>query len=227
MIKIDGSTGEGGGQILRSSLALAMCTGQAVHIVNIRIKRKKPGLMRQHLTAVQAAQQICNAEIEGDRIGSTELRFKPGPVQAGKYSFSIGTAGSTSLVFQTLLPGLLSAGAHSHLTLEGGTHNPMAPPFDFIEQSFLPLLQRMGAKIEVNLQRYGFYPAGGGVWTAKIEPIKQLKPLHLTKRGELLEHKATAVCAGLPGHIAHRELTTVANMLHRDEACLHMRRLPD
>ncbi len=226
MIKIDGSLGEGGGQILRSSLALAMCTGQAVHIANIRAKRRKPGLMRQHLTAVQAARQICNAEITGDRIGSTELRFQPGPIQAGKYSFSIGTAGSTSLVFQTLLPGLLSAGAHSQLTLEGGTHNPMAPPFDFIEQSFLPLLQRMGTKIKVHLQRPGFYPAGGGVWTVKIKPIKTLKPLHLIERGELLEHKAIAVCAGLPGHIARRELETVAKMLHWDETCLHVRQLP-
>ena len=226
MIKIDGSHGEGGGQILRTSLALAMCTQQPVHIVNIRAKRRKPGLMRQHLTAVQAAGQVCSAEIEGDRIGSTELRFQPGLPEAGQYTFSVGTAGSTNLVFQTVLPGLLSAGAHSQLTLEGGTHNPMAPPFDFIEQTFLPLLQRMGANVEVHLQRPGFYPAGGGMWTVKIQPIKKLKPLYLHERGELLEHKAIAVCAGLPGHIARRELETVAKMLHWDDACLHSRQLP-
>ena len=182
--------------------------------------------MRQHLTALQAAAQICAAQIDGDRIGSGEVSFRPGTVKPGKYTFAVGTAGSTSLVLQTVLPALLTAGGHSHLTLEGGTHNPMAPPFDFIEQAFLPLLRRMGAHIEVHLQRPGFYPAGGGVWTVKIEPATKLKPLQLRERGELLEHKAIAVCADLPGHIARRELETVANMLRWDEARLEQRQLP-
>lgn len=227
MIQINGAAGEGGGQILRSALALAMCTQQSVHIENIRAKRRKPGLMRQHLTALQAAAQICDAKISGDRIGSTEIKFQPGPVKAGDYTFSIGTAGSTSLVFQTIIPALMLADTPSRVTLEGGTHNPFAPPFDFIEQAFLPLLKRMGLNIEVQLHRPGFYPAGGGRWSAEIQPAGTFESLRLLQRGEILQRQAVAACAGLPGNIARRELEVVANMTSWDADCLQQKKLPE
>jgi RNA 3'-terminal phosphate cyclase (ATP) len=143
MITVDGSFGEGGGQILRTALALALVTGQPFRIEKIRAGRKNPGLLRQHLTAVKAAAQIGQATIAGDSIGSTQLTFAPGRIAAGEYTFAVGTAGSTTLVLQTILPALLRANAPSRLTLEGGTHNPFAPPFHFLVQAFLPLLNQM------------------------------------------------------------------------------------
>src|SRR5262245_24380479 len=140
MLKIDGSVGEGGGQILRTSLALSALTGQPFTIEKIRANRKKPGLMRQHLTAVRAAARVCNAQVEGDALSSLALTFRPGPVVPGAYELAIGTAGSATLVLQTVLPALLTAPSPSRLTIEGGTHNPLAPPFDFLERSFLPLV---------------------------------------------------------------------------------------
>src|SRR5262249_21779317 len=148
MITIDGSFGEGGGQILRTSLALSLVTGQPFHIEKIRAGRKQPGLLRQHLTAVKAAAQISQAQVEGEKIGSTQLTFAPGSLMAGEYAFAVGTAGSATLVLQTILPALLRANAPSRLTLEGGTHNPFAPPFNFLTKAFLPLIRRMGARVE-------------------------------------------------------------------------------
>ena len=225
MITIDGSMGEGGGQVLRTTLALAMCTQQPVRIVNIRAKRKKPGLMRQHLTAVQAAVQISNGAADGAAIGSGEIVFEPGKVQAGAYTFSVGTAGSTSLVFQTILPALMMASGPSVITLEGGTHNPLAPPFDFIQQAFLPLLERMGVRCTAELERPGFYPAGGGRWIVRIQPAEQLQPLQLTERGVLQEKTAVALRAGVPGHVAERELRTVERLLGWEGNCLQHRQL--
>jgi RNA 3'-terminal phosphate cyclase (ATP) len=174
VIEIDGSFGEGGGQILRSSLALAIVTGQPVRLSNIRAGRRKPGLMRQHLTAVNAAAAICGATVDGERIGATELTFTPGAVRAGEYQFSIGTAGSTTLVLQTVLLPLLTAGGPSRIVLEGGTHNPFAPPFDFLERAYLPLINRMGPNVRATLERPGFYPAGGGRIAIEIEPATGL-----------------------------------------------------
>jgi RNA 3'-terminal phosphate cyclase (ATP) len=145
MITIDGSFGEGGGQILRTSLALSLVTGKPIRIVKIRAGRKQPGLLRQHLTAVNAAVRVGCAEVTGDVIGSTELTFAPQTINPGQYSFAVGTAGSATLVLQTVLPALLLASGPSTLTLEGGTHNPFAPPFDFLAKAFLPLINRMGA----------------------------------------------------------------------------------
>lgn len=139
MLIIDGSQGEGGGQILRSSLALALVTGRAFTMEKIRAKRKKPGLLQQHLTAVRAAAEVCGAEVEGMALGSRRFVFRPGPVCSGSYSFRVGTAGSATLVLQTVLPALLLAEGESNLALEGGTHNPMAPPVDFLEKAYLPL----------------------------------------------------------------------------------------
>ena len=160
MLTIDGSFGEGGGQIIRSSLALSLVTGKPITIHNIRAGRKKPGLMQQHLTAVKAATRISAAETKGVAIGSSCLSFVPGPIASGEYSFRVGTAGSTTLVLQTVLPALLLACGDSTLRLEGGTHNPLALPYD-LATAYVPCSNRMGPQIGVKLERHGFYPAGG------------------------------------------------------------------
>jgi RNA 3'-terminal phosphate cyclase (ATP) len=221
MIRIDGSFGEGGGQILRTSLALSLVTGQPFRSEKIRAGRKTPGLLRQPLTAVNAAARIGQAEVEGTSIGSQQLTFTPGKVAAGEYAFAVGTAGSTTLVLQTVLPALLlaaSSGGPSRLTLEGGTHNPFAPPFDFLARAFLPLLNRLGPRVEATLERYGFYPAGGGKLTVTIEPAARLTRLELPERGEVTERRARAVVGNLPLRIAERELKIIRRkMSWKDE----------
>lgn len=209
LVVIDGSMGEGGGQILRSALALSLVTRKPLRIEKIRAGRKNPGLLRQHLTAIQAAKEIGGAKVTGDQIGSREITFEPKDIAAGEYRFAIGTAGSTTLVLQTILPALVAADSVSALTLEGGTHNPMAPPFDFLQKAFLPVLSRMGIRFETQLDRYGFYPAGGGKAFVKIEPAACLTPIDLTNRGRTVKRKAWAVVANLPRHVAERELATL------------------
>jgi RNA 3'-terminal phosphate cyclase (ATP) len=227
LITIDGSQGEGGGQILRSSLALSMLTGKPFRIEKIRANREKPGLMRQHLTGVNAAATICSATVEGAAIASRELLFRPGPVVSGDYTFSVGSAGSTTLVLQAVLPPLLLAGGPSSLTLEGGTHNIHAPPLDFLEKAFLAVVNRMGPQVSVAMERAGFYPAGGGRFFATVEPAKELSPLHLTERGEVRRRLCKAVVAGLPGEIALRELAVVRKAMGWPDESLQIRQLPD
>jgi RNA 3'-terminal phosphate cyclase (ATP) len=212
-VEIDGAQGEGGGQVLRSSLALSLCTGTPLRMGNIRARRRKPGLLRQHLTAVRAAVEIGGAKVEGDALGSTELLFEPGPARAGDYRFAIGTAGSATLVLETVLWPLLLAPGRSRLVLEGGTHNPLAPPFDFVARSLVPLLREMGAVVEVTLERAGFYPAGGGRMTVEIEGGRPLRPLVRLERGPLVRTGARALIAGLPVSIARRELEVVHERL--------------
>jgi RNA 3'-terminal phosphate cyclase (ATP) len=214
MIRIDGSFGEGGGQILRTSLGLSLATGKAFRIEKIRAGRERPGLLRQHLTAVQAAAAVGGAAVDGAALGSTALSFSPGKVRAGEYRFAVGTAGSATLVLQTVLPALMLGAEPSRLLIEGGTHNRAAPPFDFLERTFLPLLERMGPKVRLQFERYGFYPAGGGCFRAEIEPCATLEPLHLGERGDITSRRILAVVANLPGHIAVREIETVASMLN-------------
>lgn len=225
MLQIDGAHGEGGGQILRSSLALSMVTGQPFTINHIRAGRKKPGLMRQHLTAVHAAAQVCNAHLRGDDIGSTELSFTPGSIISGQYTFRIGTAGSTTLVFQTILPALMLADQPSTITLHGGTHNPFAPPYDFLDKVYLPVLDAMGLKVQTTLTQPGFYPAGGGAWQAMIQPVKQLRPLAVTQRGELRSRHAIAYVSNLSPNIAQRELKMVARKLNWSPDELEVRQI--
>jgi len=222
---IDGSQGEGGGQILRSSLALSLATGRGVTIENIRAGREKPGLMRQHLTAVQAAVEICGGSIEGASIGSGWIRFEPAPVRPGNYCFRIGTAGSATLVLQTVLPALLVANGPSTLTLEGGTHNPWAPPFDFLEKAFLPLINRMGPRVEARLERHGFFPAGGGRITVRIEPSQSLAPFDLLERGEIKSRRARVLLANLPAHIANREIETLCRKLNWNAASIALEKV--
>src|SRR5262245_51567856 len=216
MISIDGSFGEGGGQILRTALGLSLFTGQAFRIDKIRAGRRNPGLLRQHLTAVKAAAKIGQAEVTGANIGSTQLTFTPGRVSHGDYQFAVGTAGSATLVLQTVLPALLISGDRdqkTNLTLEGGTHNPYAPPFDFLARAFLPLLERMGPRFDVKLERYGFYPAGGGRIEISIEPATRLETIELNERGKILNRRATALVAHLPRSIAERELGVIHRKL--------------
>jgi len=214
MIQIDGSFGEGGGQILRTSLSLSLATGKPFCIEKIRAGRERPGLLRQHLTAVLAAAEIGAAEVNGATLGSTELTFSPGNVRPGEYKFTVGTAGSGTLVFQTILPALMLASGTSRLVIEGGTHNTAAPPFDFLAGTFLPLVERMGPKVQLQFERYGFYPAGGGRFCAEIHPVKSLNGIQIGERGEITSRRATAVVANLPRHIAQREVETVGKMLN-------------
>ena len=213
MLSIDGSFGEGGGQIIRTSLALSLITGRPFRVFNVRARREKPGLQRQHLTAVTAAAAIGTARVEGAHVGSKEFTFEPGAITPGEYKFSIGTAGSTMLVLQAVLPPLLLADAPSLLLFEGGTHNVMAPPFEFIQKSFLPLVNRTGPTVTVELQRYGFYPPGGGRFNVYVEPVAELRRLDLLERGAVLAGRARALCVNLPAHVGERELAVASEQL--------------
>ncbi|MGI5865755.1 MAG: RNA 3'-terminal phosphate cyclase [Myxococcales bacterium] len=213
MIEIDGAAGEGGGQIVRTALALSLVTGKPFRIENVRARRAKPGLRRQHLTAVEAAAKVGRAHVEGAALGSLSFRFEPAQAIPGSYSFAIGTAGSTTLVLQTVLPALLCAPGRSFLTLEGGTHNPLAPPFDFLQKAFLPLIESMGPRVVATLERPGFVPAGGGRFSVEIEPAPKLRPLKLLERGEVRRRRAIALVSGLPASIGERELRVVEREL--------------
>lgn len=217
MITIDGSQGEGGGQILRTALALSLVTGQAFRIEHIRAGRKKPGLLRQHLTAVEAATRIGNAETDGAAIGSLKLTFKPGRVSSGDYSFAVGTAGSATLVLQTALPALMLADEPSALRLEGGTHNPFAPSFDFLTKTFLPVLNRMGPTVTATLERPGFYPAGGGRFQVSVQPTEKLRPIELLERGEVKAKQGRILLAHLPEEIGARQARMLRNKLNWPE----------
>jgi RNA 3'-terminal phosphate cyclase (ATP) len=225
MLTIDGSAGEGGGQILRTSLALSLATHTPVRITGIRKGRQRPGLMRQHLTAVRAAAKIGNAEVSGDEVGSREIVFTPGEITPGDYTFAIGTAGSTTLVLQAVLPALLCAKERSTIALVGGTDNPMAPPYEFLARAYLPLLRRLGPIVTPELEARGFYPAGGGRFRVTIDPTPMLGRLDLLERGEVLKKSVVATVANLPGAIARRELDAANEVLGWDRSCLRIEAL--
>jgi RNA 3'-terminal phosphate cyclase (ATP) len=214
LVDIDGSQGEGGGQILRSALALSCATGRPFRITGIRAGRAKPGLMRQHLTCVQAAREISGATVSGADLGSQEVEFRPGPVAGGRFTFTIGTAGSVTLVLQAVLPPLLTAPAPSVVVVEGGTHVPSSPPFDFFERALVPLLNRMGPRVTARLERHGFYPAGGGRVVVEVQPVAALAPLEVHERGEPGERAARVLLSRLAFSIAERELEIVRAQLN-------------
>ena len=214
MLTIDGSQGEGGGQILRTALGLSLVTGTPFRMVAIRAGRARSGLLRQHLTCVQAAASIGQADVVGDTIGSSELTFTPGVIRGGEHHFAVGTAGSALLVWQAILPALLRAPQATTVTLEGGTHNPAAPSYDFIERVFAPLLARLGVDLTTELEQPGFYPAGGGRIVMRMAPWRDAVPLHLRERGEARGVEAIALLAGqIPYAVAERELGVVASTL--------------
>lgn len=212
MITIDGSEGEGGGQVLRYSAALSLLTGEPFTIQNIRGGRAKPGLMRQHVTALEAACAIGGAECSGLTVGASELTFRPGSVRGGKYHFAVGTAGSTGLVLQTVLVPLMLADAPSRLVIEGGTHAMAAPPFEFLQKTLLPVLERMGPKLSITLERHGFYPRGGGRIVVDIDPAP-LRPIECVDRGAFKGGKVEALVTGIPFDIADRELKAARKAL--------------
>ncbi|NIP28377.1 MAG: RNA 3'-terminal phosphate cyclase [Phycisphaerae bacterium] len=204
---IDGSTGEGGGQILRTSLTLSCITGRNLHIENIRAARRNPGLANQHLSCVRAACQICNGQSQGATKGSQVLDFQPGPIRSGDYHFDIGSAGSASLVIQTLLPALFLTGKPSTVTVIGGTHNPMAPPFDFLDETFLPAIVNAGFNGICTLLRHGFFPAGGGKITFNVLPWQKSTDqiINLCQPVRNFRVKGRIYTARLPVRIAQRQ----------------------
>lgn len=226
MLIIDGSYNEGGGQILRTALTLSLATGTPFRIEKIRAGRKRPGLLRQHLTAVEAAQRIGGAEIRGAEINSQELIFVPQTVVPGDYHFSIGTAGSTTLVLQTVLPVLMLASEPSTLTLDGGTHNPAAPPYDFLKKAYLPLMNRLGARLSSELIIAGFFPAGGGKLKVSVQPPAEPQSLNLIERGDIHRRSARALVANLPRSIAERELAIVEKKLGWESSILVAESVP-
>jgi RNA 3'-terminal phosphate cyclase (ATP) len=214
LIEIDGTRGEGGGQLLRGALALALATGRGFRIDDIRRARPRPGLMRQHLTAVHAAATICEARVDGADVGSTSLVFEPGPVRAGDYTFAIGTAGSCVLVLQAIVPALARLEAPSRIAVSGGTHNPLAPTFEFLRDALAPQLAAIGWSVEYTLARHGFSPAGGGQIVATFAPARPAQHLLLVDRGERIAHDARAVVAHLDSDIAERELAALCARLN-------------
>jgi len=213
MLDIDASMGEGGGQIVRTCLSLSMCTGTPIALRHIRARRRNPGLQAQHLAAVRAAAAICSAQVTGDRTASPELTFRPGPIRAGRYEIDVGTAGSTTLVLQTLLPALALREKRSELVLRGGTHNPRAPTFEFVRDAWLHLLAHLGFKAHLTLERHGFFPKGGGIVRASVEPLQATHALDLMERGPILRRTAMALIAHLPDHIARREINVLRESL--------------
>lgn len=216
LIEIDGARGAGGGQLLRGALALAVATGRGFRIDRIRHARPRPGLMRQHLTAVRAAAAICEARVDGAEIGATSLVFEPGPVRAGDHAFAIGSAGSCVLVLQAIVPALARLAAPSRVAVSGGTHNPLAPTFEFLRDALAPQLAAIGWTVQYTLARHGFYPAGGGEIVAAFAPARPPQRLVLIERGARIAHAARAVVANVPRDIAERELAALCARLNWD-----------
>jgi len=228
MLQIDGKHGEGGGQILRTSVSLSAVTGKPIRIFDIRAARGNPGIRKQHLQSILAAAKACNAECEGAQLGSSELIFHPGEIKAGHFKFDIRSAGSTTLVFQTILPILLQAGDESTITIKGGTHNPMAPSFEAIRDSFLPAIGLMAFRADIELVRHGFYPKGGGEIKARVEPFDESNAsrIDLTERDGEFPVKPVVLISNLPLHIAEREREVLCRELGCAQADVEFEMVP-
>jgi len=205
MIEIDGSFGEAGGQILRTALSLSCLLNKPFRIINIRKNRGKPGLMPQHLMAVRASTEISAAKVKGDTAGSVELVFEPSKIRPGNYFFDIGTAGSTSLLLQAILPPLVFSHSKSSVILRGGTHVPFSPPYEYISEIFIPALEKLGIRLECRIKRYGFYPKGGGEVHVQIMPANSVRGVELDERGKNLSVRGISAVANLPPGIAERQ----------------------
>jgi RNA 3'-terminal phosphate cyclase (ATP) len=216
MIDIDGAIGEGGGQILRSSLALSLLTGKPFRLRNIRAGRSKPGLQPQHLMSVRAAAAVGSATIRGDSLGSRELEFAPGEVRSGDYHFRIGTAGATGLVLHTVyLPLALRGTGVSRVNLEGGTHVTTSPCFHFLEQTWRGYLALMGIRLKLKMARPGFYPRGGGFVEATIQPCQAVQPVSLVKSTPPGTVTGISAAAGLPDHVSKRQARRARFLLEK------------
>lgn len=213
-ITIDGSYGEGGGQIIRTSLSLSAITGQPVEVVNVRARRTKPGLQPQHLTSVKAAASLCGAWTEGAEVGSTRFRFEPhSQVNAGNYRFDIGTAGATALVAQTVLVPLALQGGDSKVAIIGGTHVPHSPVADYLARVALPAFVMGGLSASLKYERAGFFPKGGGQLEVRINGSPQLRPITMVERGKLTKLTAYIVTSSLPEHVASRGAETIRSFM--------------
>ncbi len=213
MVIIDGSTGEGGGQILRTSLTLSVITGKPLRIVNIRAKRSKPGLRHQHLQAVKAAAAISGAQVEGAELHSQEIRFQPGPVQGGNYYFKIPTAGATGLVLQTIFLPLSMAQKPSRVTISGGTHVNWSPCYHYLAWQWLPYMRKLGFEGDLTLEQAGYFPRGGGRIVASVRPAEAWLPLLVRERGPLRQIRGLSAASNLPGHISKRQRDRVVGRL--------------
>jgi len=210
---IDGSFGEGGGQILRNAIAISAIIGKPIQIENIRVKRENPGLRPQHLLAVKALAQISNAKLEGDYIGSKELKFFPTKVKGGEFKFDVGTAGSVSLVLQALLPVLAFADSDSQLIIRGGTAVPKAPTIEYLKDVLFNYLKMMGLELSLEVLRHGFYPKGGGIIKVQIKHVEKLKPIILEKFGDPMQIRIFSYSEGLPCHVVEREINTSKSII--------------
>ncbi|MFQ6092032.1 MAG: RNA 3'-terminal phosphate cyclase [bacterium] len=209
MVELDGKYGEGGGQIVRTALALSSILKVPVRVSNIRANRKKPGLKPQHVTCVQALTAITDAVVEGAKVNSMELVFEPRTHRSGVFSFNVGdvksSAGSVTLILQALLPALLFGSEKSHVTIRGGTHVEWSPPAHYIMHVFLPTLRRMGANVNLSLDRWGWYPKGKGEVTVDVEPLQELTPIHLDRRGDPKAIRGLSVSSKLPMTVPKRQ----------------------
>jgi RNA 3'-terminal phosphate cyclase (ATP) len=216
-LKIDGNYGEGGGQILRTTLSLSCLLKKPVEITNIRKGRKIPGLQPQHLTSVNACKSISEAEAEGNKLQSLTLKFSPQKIKGGDFTFNVAeekrSAGSTSLILQALFLPLSLAEQSSHITLLGGTHVPWSPPFDYLKEVFLPMVRKIGCQMELQIKKWGWYPKGGGEVHCMIHPAKKLTSLNLTERGKLLNLTGISVVSNLPIPIAERQKNQALKIL--------------
>jgi RNA 3'-terminal phosphate cyclase (ATP) len=218
LVIVDGSFGEGGGQILRTSLSLSIITGKPFEIINIRAGRKEPGLRPQHLTSVDSAAKISSAHIEGAKLGSLRLKFIPKEVGAGEYEFDVGTAGATSLVLQTVFfPLALKGKSSSIVTIRGGTHVPWSPTFEFLKEEWLLFMEKIGFHGEVMLKRAGFYPRGGGEMISTIESIREVFPLEVKERGDLVKVFGISAVGGLSREVAERGKKRVIQILRENK----------
>lgn len=213
MIEISGDMLEGGGQIVRTSLALAALTGKPVRVSKIRDKRPNPGLQAQHVTAVKALAAICNAETQGLLAGSRELTFKPRSHVSGRFSFDVGTAGSIPLILQALMPSAAYAPGRVDFDLTGGTDVRWSPTIDYVRLVVLPVLQLMGYKATMNVHRRGHYPKGGGRVTMSIEPVRALRSINLLEPGLFSGVEGISHCVKLPSHVAQRQAVAAKEKL--------------
>jgi len=213
LVEIDGSMGEGGGQILRNAVALSAVLLKPIRVYNIRAKRSNPGLRPQHLTAVKAVAALSSAEVSGLKVGSREIIFRPRRLGGGRLRFDAGTAGSTTLMLQSLMPAMAFSAAPVEAELRGGTNNPMAPPAEYLRDVLAPMLERMGGRFEVELLRRGFYPRGGGVLRASSIPVESLKPIRLTEFDGVKIIRGLSYSNRLPGHIVERMAASAEKLL--------------
>jgi RNA 3'-terminal phosphate cyclase (ATP) len=216
-VLIDGSYGEGGGQILRTAVGLSAVTGKPVKITNIRIKRKNPGLQRQHITAVKAVMKLSKAIVKGLELGSTTLYFEPTGLTSGEFFFDIGTAGSVTLVFQALLPILPFLPGPTTITVRGGTDVPWSPTIDYVRSVVSYFLERMGSPVSIKLLRRGHYPRGGGLVTFEIEdPPGKLRSLNIVDRGKVIEIRGVSHARNLPRHVAERQARSAKDYIEEN-----------